>query len=45
VAAPCAAAQEAAELGADPHTVERVLTKHVKEHLRKIPPDPKAGFR
>jgi hypothetical protein len=39
------AAIVAAELGADPHNVERVLTKHVKEHLRKIPQDLRAQFR
>ena len=35
----------AAELGVEPHPVERVLTKHVKEHLRKIPQDLRAQFR
>ena len=39
------AAQVAAELGVDPHTVEWVLTRHVKEHLRQIPQDLKAAFR
>jgi hypothetical protein len=33
------AAIVAAELGVEPHPVEQVLTKHVKEHLRKIPQD------
>jgi hypothetical protein len=39
------AAIVAAELGVDPHNVERVLTRHVREHLRKIPQDLKAEFR
>jgi hypothetical protein len=39
------AAMVAAELGSDPHAVEQVLTRHVKEHLRKIPRDLKAEFR
>jgi hypothetical protein len=39
------AAVIAAELGVEPHKVERVLTRHVKEHLRKIPKDLKAEFR
>jgi hypothetical protein len=39
------AAMIAAELGVEPHAVERVLTKHVKEHLRRIPQDLKAEFR
>jgi hypothetical protein len=39
------AAMIAAELGVEPHAAERVLTRHVKEHLRKIPQDLKAEFR
>jgi hypothetical protein len=39
------AAMIAAELGVEPHPVEQVLTKHVKEHLRKIPQDLRAQFR
>ena len=35
----------AAELGVEPHPVEQVLTRHVKEHLRKIPQDSRAQFR
>jgi hypothetical protein len=39
------AAMLAAELGANAHTVEQVLTKHVKEHLRQIPMQLRAEFR
>jgi hypothetical protein len=39
------AAMIAAELDVPAHTVEQVLTKHVKEHLRKIPQDLRAQFR
>jgi hypothetical protein len=35
----------AAELGASAHTVEQVLTRHVKEHLRQIPQQLRADFR
>jgi hypothetical protein len=42
---PRVAAVVAAELGVDPHKVEQVLTKHVKEHLRNIPQDLKAEFQ
>jgi hypothetical protein len=39
------AAMLAAELGANAHTVEQALTKHVKEHLRQIPMQLRAEFR
>jgi hypothetical protein len=39
------AAMVAAELGASAHTVEQVLTKHVKENLRQIPQQLRADFR